>query len=305
MNKNPAVELAEVAASTGPLVERAQDMLTTLRGLVPFDAAWLALADPMTSSYTPLASTALDGRTLQYLSGPRMARDIAATAADRACPPLSLSDLPYPADELPTWAECLTPVGIQEALSVALFLPTGRHVGFLTLLSGDREPPTSASRRRLASVTPVLAHGIDPMRSLLTLAQLVRGTTAATALRRDGQIERLPGLESDPLLSAGSPVLAEASDRLARGQLLSAFLWPRGGRHAPDGHARVTVVAAPDESPTALGVVLLAPGPDLRGLTPRELEVLGLVVEGCSNAASPGRSWWRRGPSPLTSSTCS
>jgi DNA-binding NarL/FixJ family response regulator len=31
------------------------------------------------------------------------------------------------------------------------------------------------------------------------------------------------------------------------------------------------------------GVVLLSPAPDLHGLTPRELEVLGLVVDGCSN----------------------
>jgi DNA-binding NarL/FixJ family response regulator len=29
--------------------------------------------------------------------------------------------------------------------------------------------------------------------------------------------------------------------------------------------------------------VLLSPAGDLRGLTPRELEVLGLVVDGCSN----------------------
>jgi DNA-binding NarL/FixJ family response regulator len=31
------------------------------------------------------------------------------------------------------------------------------------------------------------------------------------------------------------------------------------------------------------GMALLSPATDLRGLTPRELEVLGLLVEGCSN----------------------
>ena len=30
-------------------------------------------------------------------------------------------------------------------------------------------------------------------------------------------------------------------------------------------------------------MALLSPATDLRGLTPRELEVLGLLVEGCSN----------------------
>src|SRR5919202_7033042 len=121
MGTTATLELAEIASSTGSLPGRAQDVLECLRRLVPFDAAWLALADPMRSSYTSLASTALDERTLQYLSGPRMAHDIEVTQTDRARPPLSPSDLPYPAEELPTWAECLSPAGLHEALAVALF----------------------------------------------------------------------------------------------------------------------------------------------------------------------------------------
>jgi DNA-binding CsgD family transcriptional regulator len=213
-----------------------------------------------------------------------MARDIEDTGTDRARPPLSPSDLPYPAEELPTWADCLMPAGIHEALALALFAPAGRHVGFLALLSGTSEPPTAAVRRRLAALAPVLAHGIDPMRSLLTTARLVRGATAGTAFRRDGRTEPLPGLHGDPLLAFGSPVLTAACGRMADGQVYSSFLWPLGGPHAPDGHVRVTALAAPDDVPAFLGgVVLLSPVPELHGLTPRELEVLGLVVDGCSN----------------------
>ena len=176
------------------------------------------------------------------------------------------------------------PAGIYEALAHALFAPAGRHVGFVVLLSGTREPPTAAVRRRLGAQAQVLAHGIDPMRSLLTTARLVRGATAGTVLCRDGRTEPLPGLDGDPLLAVGSPVLTAACVRIADGQVYSSFLWPRGGSHAPDGHARVTALAAPDDVPAVLGgVVLLSPVPDLHGLTPRELEVLGLVVEGRSN----------------------
>jgi DNA-binding CsgD family transcriptional regulator len=276
--------LAETAASAGGTAERAKAMLEVLRRVVPFDGAWLALADPLSRSYSSLASVGLDAPTVQFLSGPQMARDIEATGTDRAGPPLSPSDLPFPADELQTWAECLVPAGIHEALAVALFTPAGRHVGFVTLLSGTREPPTAESRRRVTAATPALAHGIDPMRSLLTLARMVRGATAGTVLRRDGRAEPLPGLDGNPLLAVGAPVLTTASGRLADGQVFSAFLWPLGGRHAPGGHAKVTVVAAPDDGPTVLGgVVLLSPVSDLHGLTPRELEVLGLMVEGRSN----------------------
>ena len=221
---------------------------------------------------------------MEFLSGPLMARDIEVTGTDRARPPLSPSDLPYPAEELPTWAECLIPAGIHEALAVALFAPAGRHVGFLALLSGSRQPPSPATRRRLGRLAPVLAHGIDPMRSLLTAARLVRGATAGVVLRADGGCQALPGLQADALLAPRSPVLAAARERIRDGHVYSSFLWPVGGPHAPGGHVRVTVLAAPEDVPPGLtALALLSPATDLHGLTPREMEVLGLLVEGCSN----------------------
>jgi DNA-binding CsgD family transcriptional regulator len=270
--------LAETAAAAGTTSERAQALLEALRRVVPFDGAWLALADPLGHGYHSLASVDLDRPIVEFLSGPLMARDIEVTGTDRARPPLSPSDLPYPAEELPTWADCLMPSGIHEALALALFAPEQRHVGFLTLLSGGRQPPSPATRRQLWRLAPLLAHGIDPMRSLLVAARLVRDASAGVVLRADGGCQALPGLPADALLIPGSPVLA------ADGQVYSSFVWPVGGSQALGGHVRVTVLAAPEDVPSGLtAVALLSPAIDLHGLTPRELEVLGLLVEGCSN----------------------
>ena len=283
-NQDGELLLAETAASAGAMSERAQALLEVLRRIVPFDAAWLALADPLSHSYHSLASIDLDVSTVDFLSGPLMARDIEATGADGPRPPLSPSDLPYPAEELPTWAECLIPSGIHEALALALFAPAGRHVGFLALLSGSRQPPSPAVRRELGRLAPVLAHGIDPMRSLLTVARLVRGATAGVVLYADGGCRALPGLQADALLAPRSPVLAAARERIHEGHVCSSFLWPVGGPHAPSGHVRVTVLAAPEDVPPGLiGLALLSRATELHGLTPREIEVLGLLVAGCSN----------------------
>ncbi|HEY4631224.1 MAG TPA: helix-turn-helix transcriptional regulator [Blastococcus sp.] len=284
MEQTRSLELAEIADSTSSLSERAQEMLERLRRLVPFDAAWLALADPMSSSYTSLASTDLDESTLRYLSGPKMAHDIEVTHTGRGRPPLSPSDLPYPAGDLPTWAECFIPAGFHEALGVALFDRGQRHVGHLALLSCSKQPPPLVMRRRLHQLTPVLARGIDPLRSLAVAARVVRGATAGAVLCCDGATRRLPGLDGDALLADGSPVVTIARSCIDDGQVYASYLWPRGGRHAPDGHVRVTVLAAPEEpSAGLLGTVVLSPVTDLRGLTPRELEVLGLLIDGCSN----------------------
>ncbi|MFC5947869.1 response regulator transcription factor [Pseudonocardia lutea] len=276
--------LAATAASAGTASARAQALLGVLRSVVSFDGAWLALADPLGHGYLSLASVDLDVSTVDFLRGRLTARDIEVTGTDRARPPLSPSDLPYPAEELPTWAECLIPAGIHGALVLALFAPGGRHVGFLALLSGSPQPPSPAIRRRLERLAPVLAHGIDPMRSLLAAARLVRAAVAGVVLRADGGCQALPGLRADALLAPRSPALAVARERIREGHVYSSFLWPMGGPHAPDGHVRVTVLAAPEDVPPGLtALALLSPATDLHGLTPREMEVLGLLVEGCSN----------------------
>lgn len=279
-----ALDVAEIAASSLALPRRAEQMLAVLRRVVPFDGAWLALADPHHPRYVTAAAADLADSTLTFLSGPQQARDIEATGTDRALPPLSPSDLPFPVDELPGWAECLIPAGYREGLAVALFGPGGRHVGFLATLSGDSGAPPPAVRRALARLAPVLARGVDPGRSLATTARLVRNARAGVVVSADGSAGPLPGMDGHPVLTAGSPVLAAACAQLDAGRVHRSFLWPVGGRHAPGGHLRITTLAPPADLPLRLaGVVLVSPSGELNGLTPRELEVLGLLVDGRAN----------------------
>lgn len=284
MTRSGTVQLAEIATRPVPVHERAQAMLDELHHHIPFDGAWMALAEPGGAGYTSLASTDLDRSSVRYLSGPQMARDIELTGVDRDRPPTSLSDLPYSSSDLRTWAECLLPAGFHEALSVALFEAGGRHVGFMTVLFRRADPPDRALRRRFARLLPEVAAGIDPLRSLAASAVFVGGATAGVVLLPGHGVARLPGLSDDPLLAADSDLVETARDALDEGRNYAAFLWPRGTRQAPDEYVRVTVLAGEsDLVAVACGVVVFSLAPDLHGLTPRELEVLGHVIEGCSN----------------------
>ncbi|NQX13756.1 response regulator transcription factor [Microbacteriaceae bacterium VKM Ac-2855] len=284
MSRTAALQLTEIAARPGPVHERAQALLDELHHSVPFDGAWMALAKPDGAGYRSVASTDLDESCVRYLSGPQMAHDIERTGTDRERPPASLSDIPCSPRDLQTWAECLLPAGFHETLSVALFGDGGRHVGFMTVLFRSAEPPSAVVRRRLARLVPKLTTGIDPVRSLAASASVVGGAGAGVVLLPDHGVTSLPGLSADELLTADSALIDVARDAIAEGQNYASFLWPRGRRQSRDGYVRVTVLACERElAAVTRGVVVLSPATRLRGLTPRELEVLGHVIEGCSN----------------------
>lgn len=272
--------LAETAAAAGTTSGRGRALLEALHRIVPFDGAWLALADPVRHRYHFLAGVDLDASGVEFLTSSLPVRAFDAGSAERARSPSG----PAEAADPRAWAGHLVPSGLHETLTLPLSTPAGRPVGLLALLSRSREPPAPATRRRLQGLAPVLAHGIDPMRSLITTAQLARGATAGVVLHADGGCQALPGLPTDGLLGPRSPVLAAAGERIGDGKVYSSFHWPVGGAHAPGGHRRVIALASPqDVPPGLLGVALLAPAGDLHGLTPRELQVLGLLVEGFSN----------------------
>ncbi|TDU91203.1 regulatory LuxR family protein [Kribbella voronezhensis] len=282
-DRPPVAEMTEIAASTASLPDRANALLDRLDRWVPFEAAWLALTDPWSKVYAPIGTCRLDRSVTSYLDRPAVAQEIELTGLNRDRPPVSVAELPIAVDELPTWAECLTPAGFREGLGVALFEPNGAHVGFLGLLYSSKEPPTPAMRDRLGQLSPLIARALSPMRSLLASTRLVEGAVAGAVMLRDGTTCPLPGLDDHTLLDAESPVVDIARGTLLAGQVYRSFLWPVGNDSGAGDHVRMTVLAATELPAFVLGIVLMTPDCGARGLTPRELQVLGLLVEGCSN----------------------
>ena len=110
---------------------------------------------------------------------------------------------------------------------------------------------------------------------------MVGPARAGIVLTRGGRVLPLEGLPGHPLLDAGSAVLDVASGQLPAGGGYGSFLCPYG---AQSGHVRITVLACPPDTPQYVRMVaLLSPAGDQRGLTGRELEILGLIIEGWPN----------------------
>jgi DNA-binding CsgD family transcriptional regulator len=204
----------------------------------------------------------------------------------RSPAPLRVADFPTPAAELRTWAECLLPAGFREGLGMCLFTADGRHLGFLGLFTGSPAVPSDAARDLLAALGPALAHAVDPLRTAAAAARTVQSAIAAVILTRTGDVRGLPGLPDHAALRAGSPVLTAACDLLDGPQV--SFLVRASAE--PAGYLAVTALGVPESSPHHLSaVVVLSPCGDLDGLTRRELEVLGLLIAGQTNAQAARR----------------
>ena len=62
--------------------------------------------------------------------------------------------------------------------------PDGRHLGHLTVHTDTPTHPTDAARDLIGALAPLLAHAIDPLRSITAAARLVHGALAGVVLTR-------------------------------------------------------------------------------------------------------------------------
>jgi DNA-binding CsgD family transcriptional regulator len=278
-----AVEVGRIASAPGGVDERAEALLEPLRRLVPFEAVRIFLVAEGSREQTDLVCHGYDRRTQRYLAGTQVRDEIELLELDRRRTAMRLADLPVPLEQVTGWTEYLRPAGFRGGLAVGLFTTGNRYLGVLGLNTESDRHPTEAARDLLSLLAPAIANAVDPLRSVASSAAIVRNAQAGAVLTSAG-VFPLPGMPVHPLLDAGSPVLREVAAQVETGRVYGSFLCPYPLEDRPAGHLRITMLTGPRQpSRSAAVVVLVSPPGDLYGLTPRELELLGLVVDGWPN----------------------
>ena len=159
---------------------------------------------------------------------------------------------------------------------MALFTDDGRHLGFLSLLTGDSRRRTASYGGLLASLRPIIVKALDRLPSFASAAQLTGDAVGGIAITRAGRGVRVPGLPTHPLLVEGSAALAVARRYARAPGTMSTFLSPWA-----DGLLRVSVLDCRDETADHLcSLVLIRPAGDAAHLGLSDVRLLGALVEG-------------------------
>jgi DNA-binding CsgD family transcriptional regulator len=277
-----AVEINRVIATAGDSADQLAELWKPLRNIVPFAAAWIGVFDPKRSAYLTANSVGHDEADRAYLESSSFHTQVEEFGLFRRRRPMCLRDAPVPPSEIPSWSEHWWPAGYREGIGVPLIAHDGRPLGLITMYTETPEHPSDPARNVIGTVAPMIAAAIDPMSTVAGLAALVADAQACIVVSRAGTVQSLPGMPSHPLLAQNSSVIPAALGKLTRHRTHTAFLCPFP--HGRNGYVRVTGIACQPQAPhnfTAL--ILISPAGDLHGLTPRELEVLGLLIDGRSN----------------------
>jgi DNA-binding CsgD family transcriptional regulator len=277
-----AVEINHVTAGTAASTRQLTELWAPIRTVVPFEAAWIGVFDTRRQGYQTLTAVGHDAANRAYLESSGFNEQVEALGPFRRNRPLCLRDVPVPPAEIPSWAERWWPAGYRGGIGVPLVARDGRHLGLMTMYTDSPAHPSDAARDVIGMVAPMISAAIDPMSTIVGLAALVRDARAGSVVGRCGTVYRLPGMPLHPLLAQNSRVVLTALAKLTHRRTQTAFLCPDPcGR---DDYVRVTAIACPPQAPDYfVALILISPSGDLLGLTRRELEVLGFIVDGRAN----------------------
>ena len=277
MRSRPSLraEMVQIAVGAGSVEQRADALLGSLRGVIPYAAAWIGVRDPESRRHRRVGSDGDTDALARYFALPDADDEVEALGLNRFQPPVPASALPVPLDATRAWGDYLLPAGFNDGVAMALFTDDGRHLGFLSLLTQSKHRIASYSGL-LAGLRPIIATALDRLPSFAAAAQLTGDAVGGVVITRAGRGVRIPGLPTHPLLVEGSPALTVACRFVRARGTVSTFLSPWAG-----GLLRVSVLDCRDETADHLcSLVLVRPAGDASHFRASDLRLLGALVEG-------------------------
>ncbi|MFE7244915.1 response regulator transcription factor [Streptomyces sp. NPDC057580] len=272
--------LAEVGfrAARGHGAAAGIDAMDALREIVPAEAYELVVYDSVANRHHSLT---FDGYSPENpeLGAVEFPRTEAFREAIALRGPTRMNEPGSDFAQTPYFQDYIAPYGWRAGLTAPLFLRDGRYTGMLHLSAFDPEAFDEETSEVIRAVSPVLAHVTDVMRHVDSLG-LPQGCSAL-AFEATGSRRPLTGRPFSAAIAAEPRMADLAREFLSSRESHRRGLWQDRTGHWRDLHL-VRSASSIDGTPDC-AVLAERPCRVPYGLTPRELDVLGLIAHGDSN----------------------
>ncbi|MFC5996706.1 response regulator transcription factor [Pseudonocardia hispaniensis] len=287
MKTSHITAIAEVGSIVAGAVRGAEEpgsVLAPLRRIASFDAAMIAVRDPLTGRHRPLANEGYAPSLLTFLNSGYLSC-FSYDVARRCRRPMRMRDFGPDFYRTPVYREFLDGAGYREGVTLVLRSGGDRGcvTGLMTMSFAEARAADQAARRGLELVAPTLGQLVDSGRTPALLASLIGDGAAAYIVDGTGAA----AATSDATEQTGPPSAAALA--VTRAFLQQRQSSTRGycARHSDATWERAHLVRLGGDNhvdgPRALLMLRHEPLPC--GLTDRELDVLTLVARGLPNRA--------------------
>ncbi|MFB9906750.1 helix-turn-helix domain-containing protein [Allokutzneria oryzae] len=269
------IEVGAVLGGSAGSSEKAEEILAGLRKVVPYAAASLSTFHGFDVDHKALVNVDYPDKVLDHLDSWFVRNDPAYEHMRKVNRrPLRWRDTPFPYRETFSAQEVFLPAGFTEGVTVCLYNRLGVYTGNLHVSTDDARHPADEDVSVLVAMQSMLGGLVDRTRSLPPPVWEVDDAVNSVCVYPGPVLEGVPGRPTGPHLVQGTPLVRALLAMIAEQRLPQQFWWHSGGGvlHAVTTtrwEDRVLVLEEVAEPPFALSL--------------RELEVLTLLVDGCTN----------------------
>jgi DNA-binding CsgD family transcriptional regulator len=269
--------VSEAVSAAGRAEGSPADALRTLQEGLGVDTALLSVVDARRPGrHRVVANVDYPAEVVDYMSTVYVRECPGYRFAEKSKIAARICDTPFDFRETRTYTEALGPAGFREGVTVAFTSPWSGHTGFLAMSSSSPAPIPEEARLGLTLLAPSfagLASPTTPPKEELGAQQAMVEIDVLGGVR---WLRREHG-SAGPVTESQ---LREFARYLRVGRRARAGYYARG----EDGnwwHVQGYVRAV--SNPGVQVVVMISPETPRGALTPRELDILGLVCRGMTN----------------------
>lgn len=271
------LRVSDAVNAAGRAEQPPQVALRLLQEGLGVDTALLSVADKRaTTSHRVIANVDYPDDVADYMSSVYVQECPGYKFAEQTKIAARICDTPFDFRETRTFTESLGPAGFREGITVAFTSRRSGQKGFLAMSSSSPTPVADEACLGLTLLAPALADlAAPPM-------PLTDETGDEQAVVEIDNLGGLRWLRHD--IDGHTPVSESQLREFAR--YLRVARRARAGFHArsEDGHWwHVRGHARAISNPGLVVVVTMSPGTPRGSLTPREMDILGLVCRGMTN----------------------